>query len=152
MTTIQRVNTPSTFYGGITSYNSTQTNPFNMLYFQRDMNVKKEMEEQSARHNKSFHIRKTYDDTYNQLSQLYTNGRPFQQIYKPDVVSIPYRDYEDGGRNRNIFKYTDDRMVDVSGQLFRAKDIKNTPIVVSEKYKSGILGIRKLKNKNLFLY
>ena len=94
MTTIQRVNTPSTFYAG-TTFTTTQTNPFNMLYFQRDMNVKKEMEAQSARHNKSFHIRKTYDDTYNQLSQLYTNGRPFQQIYKPDVVSIPYRDYED---------------------------------------------------------
>lgn len=129
-------------YGGVSSGENIKTNPFNMLYWSINNNSRYEKMAYLQRPKLDL-SRKGYDNTYNQLPNgLNYNGRPYSQRFQPKLVSIPYRDYDDEGRNLSIFKNTNDRMVDVSGRLYKNKDLPIIPLIDSKKYGLKVLGIR----------
>ena len=130
-------------YGGIQSANNTQINPFNMLYWSINNQDRYYQTANSIRYKLDL-SRKGYDNIYNQIPNgLQLNGRPYQQLFELPSIKVFYRDYEDNGRNLNIFKNTDERMVDVSGVLYKAKDIPSKPLIDERNFQLKSLGFIK---------
>ena len=131
-------------YGGVTTASANaQNNPLNMLSWSLANHQKHYNVANSIRYNMDL-SRKGYDNTFNQLNAGYNpNGGLYQQLFKLPSVKIFNRDQDDNGRNLNIFKYTNERMVDVSGLLWKAQDIPKRPLTDERNFKNEYIGFVK---------
>lgn len=129
-------------YGGVSSGENKKINNFNMLYWTVNNNLRYDQMAYINRPKMDL-SRKGYDNIFNQLPNgLFYNGCPYSQRFKPDMMSIKYRDYDDDGRNLSLFKNTNDKMVDVSGKLYKNSDLPIRPLIDSSKYGLKVLGVR----------
>jgi hypothetical protein len=121
----------------------SQLNPFNMIYWSIANQNRYYNQEQTVRPRLDL-SRKGYDNTLNQLpNTLDLNVRPYGQLFQLPSVKIYNRDVEYNGRDRTIFKQTDDVFVNVSGVIHKAKDIPKKPLIDEKNYKKEFLGLVK---------
>ena len=119
------------------SLEMTDISNFNNLYRNTEINSK---------YNDFYYIKRTTPDLSNKgYEQLYknlpnglnVNGRPYQQHFKQPSINIQYRDYDSGGRDFNLLDATNNRMIDVSGQYYRAADIPKHPYIQTKQLGQG---------------
>ena len=116
-----------------------QNNTFNMLYWTIKNQNRYYQQEQTRRPRLDL-SRKGYDNTLNQLpNTLDLNLRPYSQLFQLPATKIFNRDVEGDGRDRTIFKQTDDNYVNVSGVIYKAKDIPQKPLINEKNYKKEFI-------------
>jgi len=121
----------------------SQLNPFNLLGFTIKSQNSYYRQQQTIRPILDL-SRKGYDNTLNQLpNTLDLNLRPYSQLFQLPATKIFNRDVEYNGRDRTIFKQTDDNFVNVSGVIYKAKDITQKPLIDEKNYKKEFLRIIK---------